>query len=246
MTTDCLEPVERTSRVRTLPVRGEPCPERFTPTRAGAGIRFSISFPLPIVTSPSLALMSRVRQGLCGLRTELASAPSWAVTRTVSALSAGDVPVLTKEFPRLSLSCDLCLGKLLALGWEGWRVGPDSAPFGEVFVYRWPDHADVLVVTRQISAEAYRTPLTQGADPFSPELICWSFGGRTEDSLGRLLALPRPGDSRAPKWGQRFHGTARVPSPWRQALWRRIALPSQQPCSCEPPDSARSRVRLER
>lgn len=250
VTTDCLEQVARASRGRALPVRVDPRPERFTPTRAS--IRFSTSLPLPIVTSPSLALLSRVRQGLCGLRTEPASAPSAAVTPTVSALSAGDVPAPKKEFPWLSMPCDLCLGNLLALGWEGWRVGPESTPFGEVFVYRWPDHADVLVVTRRISAEAYRTPLSTGADPFSPEVICWSFGGRTTDSLKRLLALPHPGDSRAPHWGQRFHGTARVPSPWRQAVWHRVALSSQQPCSCEPspesaepPDSTRSRVRLE-
>ncbi len=251
MTADCLDPVERTSRGRALPVRVDPRPERFTPTRAS--IRFSTSFPLPIVTNPSLALMSRVRQGLCELRTELASTPSSAVTPTVSPLSAGDVPLQKKAFPQVSMPCDLCLGDVLALGWEGWSVGPDSAPFGEVFVYQWPDHADVLVVTRHISAEAYRTPLTKDVDPFSPELICWSFGGRTKDSLRRLLALPHPADSTAPNWGQRFHGTARVPSPWRQAVWRRIALSSQQPCSCEPspepaepPDSTRFRLRPER
>lgn len=76
------------------------------------------------------------------------------------------------------MTFDNDLQNLRAHGWEEWRFGPDSGPFGEVFLYRWPAHADILVLCSRISAVAYRTPLTQGVDPFSPELIHWSFGGR--------------------------------------------------------------------
>ncbi|WP_409496086.1 hypothetical protein [Amycolatopsis sp. cmx-11-12] len=117
----------------------------------------------------------------------------------------------------MTADIDNALDAVSGAGWEKWQFGTRENFLGFVYLHRKNNHADVLVVNSQGFAEAYRAHINKDVHPFVPELISWSFGGKPQDALQRLLALPEPETAEAPDWRQRFHGTALVPLPWRQA-----------------------------
>lgn len=81
--------------------------------------------------------------------------------------------------------------------WHMFRVD-QHGPEVLAGVYRWGGCADVIVLSGEQSAHAYRTPTDTATDVFAPREVLWWYSHRPVWTLRALLTVPPPNHPNAP------------------------------------------------
>lgn len=95
------------------------------------------------------------------------------------------------------------------------RFGKQSLPDALAAVHDWGGIADVLIAHSPKVAAAYRTPSSEGLDPFEPSRVLWSYASDLLWTTRALLALPPPADPGAPSGLLEAPQGLGLPAGWR-------------------------------
>ncbi|MGH3875289.1 MAG: hypothetical protein ACRDSR_27980 [Pseudonocardiaceae bacterium] len=114
--------------------------------------------------------------------------------------------------PRVTLrpAVERLLLDVVADGFVRYCCGDRIAPTALVASYQWADHLDVVTIRNFERITAARVLIAGQVDVFAPEVVVWSYQGRTEWTLRALLNLAHPN---APTTPYRAPGSCTSPAP---------------------------------